>query len=447
MPLEDTLASWIAGIGHEDIPPAIRGRAATMVLDAIASSFAGRATSGRPALETLADRLGGPGDSTVFGGGGLSLVGATLLNGYQVTAATICDVHRPTLCHVTPEVIPAAFAAAEQAGVDGRTFLTAVTIGMEVTVRLGQAFDYPVFRAHGWHAPGVTGAFGAAAAVARILDLDSLRTRHALGFAGGQAAGTFAALGSSGVKFHQARGAVSGLLAALLAESGFDAAEAILTAPDGGLFHAYAEGGLPERLLGGLGETWQFQEISLRRWPAASSIQALIDGMLQLVDREPIDVATVREVRVGLPEGSYRLNGTSGWGDQLSAMQSSRYVAAVVLHDRRLWLDQFAPARTADPVVGDFAATRVRVTVDTALPPAGVSIEVERNDGSVAAIQLAVPRGDPAAPLTLADVEAKLRDAAVDAGMSERADRIAELVTHLDQLGSVAELGAALRAG
>ena len=64
----------------------------------------------------------------------------------------------------------------------------------------------------------------------------------AFGLAGSQAAGTFAAWGTSSVKFHQFRGALSGLMAALLAEEGFVATRQFLTAPDGGFYSTYSGG-------------------------------------------------------------------------------------------------------------------------------------------------------------------------------------------------------------
>ena len=65
----------------------------------------------------------------------------------------------------------------------------------------------------------------------------------AFGLAGSQAAGTFAAWGTPTVKFHQCRGALSGLMAALLAEQKFLATREFLTAKDGGLFNTYSNGG------------------------------------------------------------------------------------------------------------------------------------------------------------------------------------------------------------
>ena len=59
--------------------------------------------------------------------------------------------------------------------------------------------------------------------------------RNAFGLAGSQSAGTFAHWGTPTIKFHQSRGALSGLMAAWLAQTGFEASPDILTAPDGGL--------------------------------------------------------------------------------------------------------------------------------------------------------------------------------------------------------------------
>ena len=76
---------------------------------------------------------------------------------------------------------------------------------------------------------------------------------RAFGLAGSQAAGTFAAWGTPTVKFHQCRGALSGLMAALLAQQKFVATREFLTAKDGGLYNTYVDGGKPEAAIADLG--------------------------------------------------------------------------------------------------------------------------------------------------------------------------------------------------
>ena len=442
---EAVLSTWASSLEAGDLPVHVTDRVKLLLLDAIASACAGRLTADREAMAAAAAAFAGPGDATIIGGGTLSLAGATLLNGYQVTAATVCDVHRPTLCHVTPVVVPPVLAIAEAHEADGPTVLNALAAGFETVVRVGLSTDYPAFRARGWHSPGVVGPFGAAVAVSRLLGLDATATRHALGHAGSQAAGTFAGLGTAQVKLHQARGGMSGLLAALLAANGLDASAHILTAADGGLYASYAGGGNPDQVTEGLGERWELLSISLRRWPAASSVQAVVQATLALAGKWPGDAADVRGMRVGLPEASFRLNGGATWHDQLGAFQSARYVAAVVLHDRQCWLGQFSPERISDPALGEYARVRVRVEIDASLQPGAAVVALETVDGADPSHRVDVPLGAPSAPLTVEDVAAKLRQATSGGLLEFRADAIVRAVLDLDTAASIRPLMAVLR--
>ncbi|NIQ26666.1 MAG: MmgE/PrpD family protein, partial [Gammaproteobacteria bacterium] len=87
---------------------------------------------------------------------------------FLITAVTMCDTHRATLTHIMPEVLPPALAIAERDGLSGRDLLSGIIAGCEIATRIGLGLDYPVFRAKGWHGPGVLGPFGAAAAVGRL---------------------------------------------------------------------------------------------------------------------------------------------------------------------------------------------------------------------------------------------------------------------------------------
>src|SRR5688500_15989010 len=120
------LADFVANLRYEDLSPSIRERVKDLILDALASALAGRHGDETGQIRTLARALGASGEASVIGGERLSLAGATLLNGYLVTAVTVCDVHRPSLFHVTPEVVPPALAVAERDGRSGRELLLAV---------------------------------------------------------------------------------------------------------------------------------------------------------------------------------------------------------------------------------------------------------------------------------------------------------------------------------
>lgn len=437
----ESLATFTAGLRFDDLPEEVRERVRDLLLDALASAFAGAASDEVGQITQLARTIAGDaGQATVLGGPPAAPAAAALVNGYLITAATVCDVHRATLCHVMPEVLPPAMAAAELRGASGSTFMTALAAGLEVTTRIGLGLNYPAFRARGWHSPGVVGPFGGAASAGHILGLDGHRQRNALGLAGSQAAGTFAHWGTPTIKFHQSRGALSGLLAAFLAETGFEAAADILGAPDGGLFDTYSDQADPEAAVAGLGVRWELMNISLRRWPVASSIQAVVTALLGLLDAHPIQPADIARIRIGLAEDTYRMHGELGWDTRFRALLSTRYVAAVIAADRRCWLEQFTPARIADPALDGFARERVEVRVVPELSTYAAVVELEAADGQSWTERRDVPKGDPAAPLTRDEIIDKFRDATSGVLPATTAEHVVATVGDIERAGDVREL-------
>jgi len=440
------LARFVAGMSYEAIPERTRERIKDILLDALASAIAGRQGDESKQIRALAAALGASHEATVIGGEPLSIAGATLLNGYLITAVTVCDVHRPTLCHTTPEVVPPALALAERDGASGRALIAAVAAGLESMVRVGLGTRYPAFRAKGWHSPGVIGPFGGAAAAGKLLGLDAERQRNAFGLAGSQSAGTFAQWGTPTIKFHQSRGALSGLLAALLAKQGFPSSTEILTHEDGGLFNTYSDGGDPEAVTDGLGERWELEAIGLRLWPAASSLQTLITSLFTLMKSHDLRAERIAAVRVGLSKTVYDMHGTLAWDGKFKALLSTPYVTAVVLHDRRCWLDQFEARRYQDPALGAFAREKVKVEIDPRVEGTGAAVEISTTDGKVHADRRAAAKGDPSDPLTRAEIEDKLRTAAAGFLADATVTRIIELVGNLEALADARELTRALRA-
>jgi 2-methylcitrate dehydratase PrpD len=440
------LAGFIAGLKYEDLPSATRERVKDILLDTLASAIAGRQGDESKQIHALAVALGSSKEATVIGDGQLSLAGATLLNGYLITAVTVCDVHRPTLCHTTPQVVPPALAIAERNGASGRDLLLAIAAGLETTTRVGLGTKYPAFRAKGWHSPGVIGPFGGAAAVGKLLGLDAERQRHAFGLAGSQSAGTFAHWGTPTIKFHQSRGSLSGLLAGLLAEQGFTSSADILGHKDGGLFNAYSDGGNPQAVTADLGKRWELEQIGLRLWPAASSIQTVITSLLALMRAHDLTPQRVASIRVGLSKTVYDMHGTLPWNDKFKALLSTPYVTAIVLHDRRCWLDQFEPQRYQDASVGAFARERVKVEIDPQVAGTGAAVDVRTTDGKTHSDRRAAPKGDPSDPLSRSEIEEKLRTAAAGHLGADAVKRIIALVGGLENVRDVRELTEALRA-
>jgi 2-methylcitrate dehydratase PrpD len=127
-------------------------------------------------------------------------------------------------------LLPPALAVAEEMEVSGREFITAFVAGFEVLHRIGDAAREKSEKL-GFHAPGVTGPFGAAIVAGRLLNLNAGQMTNALGIAGSLSSGLleFAKSGGGTVKrLHLGHGTQSGVMAAMLARDGFAGPATIL---------------------------------------------------------------------------------------------------------------------------------------------------------------------------------------------------------------------------
>ena len=442
------LAEFAAGLRYDNLPERNREHCKNLILDALACAVAGYQGEETGQVKAVASAIAQGGESSVIGGEHLSLIGATLFNGYLITAVTMCDVHRATMTHVTPEVVPPALAVAERDDLPGRELLVAVAAGCEVTTRVGLGLDYPVFRARGWHGPGVIGPFGAAAAVGSLLKFDAEMMARAFGLAGSQAAGTFAAWGTPTVKFHQCRGAISDLLAALLAQQNFVATREFLSAADGGLYKTYAGGGKPEAAIAELKNRFELEQIALRLWPSATLIQGLNTALFDLLAKHQIAAARISRVSIALSQNAFDMHGGfREYKGKFEALLSAHYSAAAIVHDGALTLAQFAPARYDDQTLRAFATQKVNVQADPTLSGSQAKVELVLADDTTRFAHCEHPLGSFENPLSRAQVEQKFRDYAAGVLPQMQIEKTIEAVNGLETFGSVRGLMALLRAG
>ncbi len=438
--LATTLAGFAHGLRRPGIPEPAAAHATMLILDAVGCALAGWAAEETPQVLRAAQVLGGPGESTIIGDARpASLITSVLSNAYLATAVTACDVYTPAHCHLTPEVIPAALAVAEAERATGPAFLTAVTAGLEVGSRLLKAIDYAEFRRRGWHAPGVIGPVGAAVAAGLLLGLDPVQLRTAMSLAVSQSAGTFAAWPTTAVKFHQARGAMAGLLAARLAAEGFTASAEPFLAPDGGLFASYSPGD-STLAVADLGRSWELEQISVRLWPGATPVQALLTALLGSGRQWPA-AAELSAVQIRVPPATYEAHRHLAHpAGTFEALLSFHYVAASCLRHGRFGIDLADPAHCADRETGMFIDQRVVFAPDPAVPRGGVGVSVTTQGGDTVGVLQEHALGTPRYPATRAQVEEKfLLGAAARLGPALSGGLLAEL-SGLDRVADCAEL-------
>src|SRR5207302_48325 len=134
-----------------------------------AASALGTATEGRT---TMAELGGEPQASVIGYDGALPAPNAAFANAMLCHGLDFDDTHSDSVSHVSAVVGPAALAAGETAGVDGRELLTAIVGGNEVVTRVGMAAS-GAFHKRGFHPTAICGIFGGPAAACRLGGVDS----------------------------------------------------------------------------------------------------------------------------------------------------------------------------------------------------------------------------------------------------------------------------------
>jgi 2-methylcitrate dehydratase PrpD len=219
--LTQVLARKSAALEYEDLPPEAPELARQCILDYFGVALAG---AGDELVRLLLDELteaGGASQASVIGHRTrLPALSAALVNGAAGHALDYDDVNMAMPGHPSVAILPALLALAELKLSSGREVITAFVAGYETACRIGAALQ-PGHYNLGFHSTGTVGAFGAAAACARLLRLDAEATAMALGIAGTQAAGLKSQFGTMCKPFHAGKAAQNGLLAARLAARGF----------------------------------------------------------------------------------------------------------------------------------------------------------------------------------------------------------------------------------
>ncbi|MEX2486277.1 MAG: MmgE/PrpD family protein [Nitriliruptoraceae bacterium] len=444
----EPLATFAAELTYDDLPVQTRDYVKKLLFDSVACALASSFSDEVPEIAGFARDIGAEGDSTVIGESEtLSLIGASLLNAYLITAVTVCDVYSAAHVHVTPEIIPPTLAIAERDRASGRQLVTALAAGLESAVRVADGMNYPVARTRGWHMPGIVGPFGAAAGVGQIVGLDAGQMRNAFGLAGTQSAGTWASWGTPAVKFHQARGAVSGLLAGLLATHAFPASADILGHEDGGIYHAYAPEPKPEAVADGLGTRWALEGISLRLWPGGTPLQAALTALFEVKRAKPdLALDDISQVHMAIAPGVFdahnrfvRPEGT------FDALLSFHYAAAQVLSAGTFWMDDLEARRFLDPTLQAFMADRVTLEGVEGETPDSCELTITLTSGETLHADIDAATGHPRNPASIEELTEKFRRCADGRLSDTETDALIETLRNVEELDDVTELFAQLR--
>jgi 2-methylcitrate dehydratase PrpD len=175
-------------------------------------------------LRQLAAGEGGQPVASVLGGMRAPPRLAALVNGATSHALDYDDTHFAHVGHLSVGIYPAALAIAEMQDASAEEMITAFLLGAEGAIRIGMTLGRAHYN-HGFHQTATAGAFGATLTAGRLLGLDRLQMRHALGLCATRASGLTSQFGSMGKPYNAGIAAANGVECATLADLGFTSAD------------------------------------------------------------------------------------------------------------------------------------------------------------------------------------------------------------------------------
>jgi 2-methylcitrate dehydratase PrpD len=442
------LASFLAGVRFDDLPPAVVERTKELFLDWVAAALGGRGARPVLVLERFAEAMGPPdGPSELLGSRGrTSPLFAALVNAAASHVVEQDDVNNRAVLHPGTVVFPAVLAAAQQAGAPGRDVIAAAAVGYEAGVRVGAFLGRSHYRV--FHTTGTAGTLAAAAATAHLLGADAAAMLHALGSAGTQAAGVWEFLrdAADSKQLHTAKAAADGLLAAYLARDGFTGAARILEG-ERGLAAGMSTDADPAELTGALGERWAVLETSFKFHASCRHTHPAADALLEAMGEHRLDADRIARVRARVHQAAIDVLGpiTDPRTVHQSKFSMGFVLALIAVHGRAAVAD-FTDERLGDPEVRRFL-DRVEMVldpeVDAAYPARWIGlVDVETVDGERFTTRVDVPKGDPGNALSRRELEDKARRLAAFAGGAspEEVGRIIGRAWALDQEPDVRDL-------
>jgi 2-methylcitrate dehydratase PrpD len=415
-PLIKELSAYIAGALKRPLPQDVLEKTKHHVLDTVAAMVSGsRLLPGKKAI-AYAKSLGGVKEACVIGARTVtSAQHAALANGMLGHADETDDSHAPSLCHPGCAIVPAALALAERENRNGTAFLRAVALGYDVGTRLNLALHDYDFRDAGHSSHSFGPSFGAAAAAGALAGLDADQARWLLSYAAQQCSGISCwmrdeehiekAFDFGGMP------ARNGVVAATMVAAGFTGVDDVFSG-ERNFFVAYDESRRigrapePQRLVQGLGSTYEILNTNIKRWSVGSPIQAPLDSLLDLIRVHGIRAGDVETLTVRVSQQGANTTDNRTMPDicmqhMCAVMLADGIVTFASAHDKKRMKDpKLLALRGRIELVGDEALTR-------ALPSRQGIVELKLKDGRELRHHTRAVRGTAQNPMTRAEVDEK----------------------------------------
>ena len=451
-PLSTTLAAWASRVTFGDLPEDVVESTKLRILDVIGLALAGAGTPFGRSTRAAAVAMSPPGPCRVFGAGEkVGVTTAAFANGACAQALEYDDTHNESIVHMSSPSVASALAISEIAPVSGRDLVAAISVGSEISCRVGSVAPGQ-FHRRGFHPTGLFAPFGVTYLAGRLLGLDADAMARAAGICGSFAAGILECWvdGTQPKFLHPGWAAHSGIAAAFLARAGMTGPAHVLEGRYG-LFASHLQDATAardfDRVTDGLGTTWDSRNSSLKPFPAAHVIHPYLDALLRLRARHGVSPADVE--RIDCPVAAFIVPIVCEPATEKLAPASDshgrvslQYSLAEALHAGALGRNAYAPESLRAPEILALARC-VRYHVDPDFPGPGRfkgAVRVTLKDGRVFSETEEYNRGSAEHPMSYREIRDKFDENASGFLTSASRDRLAEHIQQIERLPDASRL-------
>ncbi len=460
MDLSTLIADYLVTTNYSDISSVAIEAAKKEVLDSLATALGGTTKPGVPQLVNLAQEWGGTPQSTIFGYGmKCPAPVAAQVNGTMIHALDYDDGHPVSLTHVGCVAVSTCFATAERKGkVNGKDFLSAITLGGDFVCRMGLA-SKPGGSAlgAGWHPTTLFGFLSAAGMAGKILKLDTEKMLDALGLAYHQCAGAGTGVGDGALAKRMGPGlaAKAGLTSALMAEQGITGDRHFLGSENwkGGIFNVYYGGDYDANILtADLGKRFENINITEKPYPCCGFTHPFIDATFALMSKygikaEQIDSINARggQMVYGMIVGEAKMAPRT----IVDAQFSVPWTVATALVKGKVTLHSFTPESIKDQEVVA-VARKVTGELDNSMNRHGVGpgrVTMKLKNGRELTEEVEHFRGSIQNPMSFDNCADKLRecsDFALKPLPANKVETIIDMIRHMEDIGDINTITEAL---
>ena len=304
---------------------------------------------------------------------------------------------------------------------------------------------------YGWYMPPILGAFGAAAAASKLLNLSAEQILDAFSLTLCQATCSAELTQNTDSVVRSIRDAFStkaGVLSALLAKEGITGFAQPFEGK-AGLFNLYAKGNYnPLKLTSELGKVFEGSNLSFKPWPSCRGTHSYIDAVLQILAEYSPRPGDIEEIEIVVSTVNKMLceplENKQKPATAIDAKFSLPFVIATALFYGKVTMDSFTPQALEVPDVLEIAR-KVTYQVDTNLTKKEAMqglLYIKTKKGTLSK-KVEFPYGHPMNPISQDRLVAKFMDCAAHAAkkISEKnLKKIVEQVLDLEDVKNIAEI-------